>query len=80
VPIALLVKIDSMHRIENNSIADVKSIAVWPAGTLGRNENPPMVGRIAKSLPVSTERENCDGAAKERPDAYFSWSILEAIQ
>jgi hypothetical protein len=75
VPIALLVKIDSMHRIENNSIADVKSIAVWPAGTLGRNENPPMVGRIAKSLPVSTERERIAMVQRKKDPTLISHGV-----
>lgn len=78
-PVAFWVEIDSAHWIEENSIAYVESIAIWPLGTFGRNENPPVVGRMTESLPVPTDRESIT-MMKRKEDLAFIAHALDILQ
>lgn len=73
-PVTFWVKIDPAHRIEENSIAHVESIAIWPFGTFRRNENSPVVGGMAESLPVPADRESIAMMQRKEDLAFIAHS------
>lgn len=51
-PVAVWVEIDSVRRMQEDTVADVECVAVWPVGFLGTDQDSPVVGCVVEALSV----------------------------